>query len=201
MSERRPSGASTTPERRPAGLGPRRVREGRALLRGRESAGSRCGTTGGRTSTAMAAAIDDNTVLIVGSAPQYPQGVIDPIDRRSPRSPPRGTSTATSTPAWAASTLPYLARLGHADPAVELRASTASPRCRSTCTSSATPPRAPSRHPPSRPSACARYQTFVTDNWLGGLYGSSGVLGTKSGGPWLRPGRCCTTSATRATSA
>jgi glutamate/tyrosine decarboxylase-like PLP-dependent enzyme len=26
------------------------------------------------------------------------------------------------------------------------------------------------------------YQTFVTDNWLGGLYGSSGVLGTKSGG-------------------
>ncbi|MFM8870096.1 MAG: pyridoxal-dependent decarboxylase, partial [Actinomycetota bacterium] len=26
-------------------------------------------------------------------------------------------------------------------------------------------------------------QTFVTDNWLGGLYGSSGILGTKSGGP------------------
>ena len=27
------------------------------------------------------------------------------------------------------------------------------------------------------------HQTFVTDNWLGGLYGWSGVLGTKSGGP------------------
>ena len=26
------------------------------------------------------------------------------------------------------------------------------------------------------------YQTFVTDNWLGGVYGSSGVLGTKGGG-------------------
>jgi glutamate/tyrosine decarboxylase-like PLP-dependent enzyme len=26
-------------------------------------------------------------------------------------------------------------------------------------------------------------QTYVTDNWLGGVYGSSGVLGTKSGGP------------------
>jgi glutamate/tyrosine decarboxylase-like PLP-dependent enzyme len=26
------------------------------------------------------------------------------------------------------------------------------------------------------------YQTFTTDNWLGGRYGSSGVLGTKSGG-------------------
>ena len=29
---------------------------------------------------AMAEAIDDNTVLVVGSAPQYPQGVIDPTD-------------------------------------------------------------------------------------------------------------------------
>src|SRR4051812_26626555 len=28
---------------------------------------------------AMAAAVNDNTVLVVGSAPQYPQGVIDPI--------------------------------------------------------------------------------------------------------------------------
>jgi glutamate/tyrosine decarboxylase-like PLP-dependent enzyme len=27
-----------------------------------------------------------------------------------------------------------------------------------------------------------RHQTFVTQNWLGGMYGSSGVLGTKSGG-------------------
>jgi glutamate/tyrosine decarboxylase-like PLP-dependent enzyme len=26
-------------------------------------------------------------------------------------------------------------------------------------------------------------QTFITDNWLGGFYGSSGILGTKSGGP------------------
>jgi glutamate/tyrosine decarboxylase-like PLP-dependent enzyme len=30
--------------------------------------------------------------------------------------------------------------------------------------------------------ALRRHQTFVTQNWLGGLYGSSGVLGTKSGG-------------------
>jgi glutamate/tyrosine decarboxylase-like PLP-dependent enzyme len=27
------------------------------------------------------------------------------------------------------------------------------------------------------------HQGFVTDNWLGGMYGSSGALGTKSGGP------------------
>ena len=33
-----------------------------------------------------------------------------------------------------------------------------------------------------RDRALRRHQIFVTDNWLGGVYGSSGVLGTKSGG-------------------
>jgi len=28
------------------------------------------------------------------------------------------------------------------------------------------------------------FTSYVTNNWLGGTYGSSGVLGTKSGGPW-----------------
>ena len=35
-----------------------------------------------------------------------------------------------------------------------------------------------------RTKALRAHQTYVTDNWLGGLYGSSGILGTKSGGPW-----------------
>src|SRR6185369_3070869 len=34
-----------------------------------------------------------------------------------------------------------------------------------------------------RNRALRKDQTFATDNWLGGLYASSGVLGTKSGGP------------------
>ena len=33
-----------------------------------------------------------------------------------------------------------------------------------------------------RTQALRRYQVFVTERWLGGIYGSSGVLGTKSGG-------------------
>ena len=33
-----------------------------------------------------------------------------------------------------------------------------------------------------RTRALRRYQVFVTERWLGGTYGSSGVLGTKSGG-------------------
>ena len=31
--------------------------------------------------TAMAAAVDDNTGLLVASAPQYPQGVVDPVEQ------------------------------------------------------------------------------------------------------------------------
>jgi glutamate/tyrosine decarboxylase-like PLP-dependent enzyme len=34
-----------------------------------------------------------------------------------------------------------------------------------------------------RTKALRRHQTFSTANWLGGHYASSGVLGTKSGGP------------------
>ena len=38
-----------------------------------------CATTGAPTSTRWRPVVNDNTVLVVGSAPQYPQGVIDPI--------------------------------------------------------------------------------------------------------------------------
>jgi glutamate/tyrosine decarboxylase-like PLP-dependent enzyme len=34
-----------------------------------------------------------------------------------------------------------------------------------------------------RTKALRRHQVFVTENWLGGTYGSSGLLGTRSGGP------------------
>src|SRR5262245_9166738 len=51
---------------------------------------------------ATARAITRNTVLLVASAPAYPQGVIDPV-RTSPRWPQRAVSTATWMRAWAAS--------------------------------------------------------------------------------------------------
>ena len=49
-----------------------------------------------------------------------------------------------------------------------------------------------------RSKALRRYQTFVTDNWLGGVYGSSGILGTKSGAPLAAAWAVLTTSATTA---
>lgn len=51
---------------------------------------------------AMADAITDNTVLVVGSAPQYPQGVVDPIEAIAALA-ASATSAAMSMRAWEAS--------------------------------------------------------------------------------------------------
>jgi hypothetical protein len=37
--------------------------------------------------------------------------------------------------------------------------------------------------------ALRKHQTFTTDNWLGGLYGSSGILGTGAEAQSPAPGR------------
>ena len=90
------------PEHGAADQRARRVREGLPTTSTSRAAASRCRDDWRADVDAMAAAVDDDTVLVVGSAPQYPQGVIDPIagDRRARRR--RATSTATSTRAWAA---------------------------------------------------------------------------------------------------
>ena len=69
---------------------------------------------------AMAAAIDDDTVLVVGSAPQYPQGVIDPIADIAALAGERDINCHVDA-CMGGVTLPYLARLGYDDPAVRLR--------------------------------------------------------------------------------
>ena len=52
---------------------------------------------------AMAARVNENTVLVVGSAPQYPQGVIDRHPELAERRGRRSARRCTSTRAWAAS--------------------------------------------------------------------------------------------------
>ncbi|HAP75021.1 MAG TPA: aspartate aminotransferase family protein [Acidimicrobiaceae bacterium] len=130
---------------------------------------------------AMAAAIDDNTVLVVGSAPQYPQGVVDPIADIAALAAERDINCHVDA-CMGGVTLTYLARLGHDIPAwnfqvpgvtsisVDLHKFGYTAKGASVIM--------------HRNKRLRAYQTFVTDNWLGGLYGSSAVLGTKSGGPW-----------------
>ena len=129
----------------------------------------------------MEAAIDDNTVMVVGSAPQYPQGVIDPIAGIAALAAARGINCHVDA-CMGGVTLTYLARLGVEVPpwnfsvpgvtsiSVDLHKYGYSAKGCGVLV--------------HRNKQLRSYQTYVTDNWLGGLYGSSGVLGTKSGGPW-----------------
>jgi glutamate/tyrosine decarboxylase-like PLP-dependent enzyme len=128
---------------------------------------------------AMAAAIDDNTVLVVGSAPQYPQGVIDPIPEIAALAAERDINCHVDA-CMGGVTLTYLERLGHPIPpwnfavpgvtsiSVDLHKFGYTAKGASVIM--------------HRDKKLRAYQTFVTDNWLGGFYGSSGVLGTKGGG-------------------
>lgn len=128
---------------------------------------------------ATEAAIDDNTVLVVGSAPQYPQGVIDPIPELAALAAARDINCHVDG-CMGGVTLTYLARLGHAIPpwnfsvpgvtsiSVDLHKYGYTAKGASVIM--------------HRSKQLRSYQTYVTDNWLGGVYGSSGVLGTKGGG-------------------
>ncbi|MDP2290794.1 MAG: aminotransferase class V-fold PLP-dependent enzyme [Actinomycetota bacterium] len=128
---------------------------------------------------AMEAAIDDNTVLVVGSAPQYPQGVIDPIAEIAAIAAARDINCHVDG-CMGGVTLTYLERLGHEIPAwnfsvpgvtsisVDLHKYGYTAKGASVIV--------------HRNKRLRGYQTYVTDNWLGGMYGSSGVLGTKGGG-------------------
>ncbi|MEP7201917.1 MAG: aminotransferase class V-fold PLP-dependent enzyme [Ilumatobacteraceae bacterium] len=128
---------------------------------------------------AMEAAIDDNTVLLVGSAPQYPQGVVDPISEIAAVAVARNVNCHVDA-CMGGVILTFLARLGEpvspwnfAVPgvtsiSVDLHKYGYTAKGASVIM--------------HRNKKLRSYQTFVTDNWLGGVYGSSGVLGTKGGG-------------------
>lgn len=128
---------------------------------------------------AMEAAIDENTVMVVGSAPQYPQGVIDPIEEIAALAAARDINCHVDG-CMGGVVLAYLARLGHKIPpwnfavpgvtsiSVDLHKFGYTAKGASVVM--------------HRSKKLRSYQTYATDNWLGGAYGSSGVLGTKGGG-------------------
>ena len=129
---------------------------------------------------AMRNAVDDETILIVGSAPQYPQGVVDPITELAAIAQERNINCHVDA-CMGGVTLPFLARLGEEIQPWDFR-------CDGVTSISI------DLHKYGYTSKGAGVllhrnkklrsdQTFITDNWLGGMYGSSGILGTKSGGP------------------
>jgi sphinganine-1-phosphate aldolase len=129
---------------------------------------------------AMAAAIGPNTVLVVGSAPQYPQGVVDPI--------PEIAALAASVDAnchvdacMGGFVLPFAELLGREVPPWDFRVEGVhsisadihklgyAPKGVSVIV--------------HRTKELRKYQTFVFDGWLGGFYASPNLQGTRSGLP------------------
>jgi glutamate/tyrosine decarboxylase-like PLP-dependent enzyme len=129
---------------------------------------------------AMAELVGPATVLVVGSAPQYPQGVVDDI--------PAIAALARSVDAnchvdacMGGFVLPFAEMLGRAVPPWDFRVE-------GVTTISADvhklgyAPKGVSviLH---RTKESRRYQTFVFDDWLGGFYASPNLQGSRSGMP------------------
>jgi sphinganine-1-phosphate aldolase len=128
----------------------------------------------------MANAVDDDTVMIVGSAPTYPQGIIDPIPALAGLAAERGILCHVDA-CLGGFLLPFLVRLGHLDKEWDLSVDGV------TSISADLHKYGYSTKGISvilyRDRELARLQPFVTSNWLGGLYGSPSMAGTRPAGP------------------
>jgi sphinganine-1-phosphate aldolase len=128
---------------------------------------------------AMRSCVDENTVLIAGSAPQYPQGVVDDIVGIAKIAEDAHVNCHVDA-CMGGVTLAYLERLGKRIAPWNLQVPGVSSISVDLHKFGYTSKGASvimyaSKHLRS-------FQGFVTEDWLGGVYGSSGVLGTKSGG-------------------
>ena len=126
------------------------------------------------------ALINENTVLVVGSAPQYPQGVIDDIQAIAALAADGGFSCHVDA-CMGGFVLPFAEMLGREVPPWDFRVD-------GVTTISADvhklgyAPKGVSviLH---RTRELRRYQTFVFDDWLGGFYASPNLQGSRSGLP------------------
>lgn len=134
---------------------------------------------------AYAAAINDNTILLVGSAPQYPHGLVDPIETiasLSNRPGKKNTPLPVHVDACVGGfILPFLERLGEPIPLWDFRLPEVTsisadvhkygyaPKGASTLT--------------FRDNSFRKYQFWTFTTWPGGLFTSPSLLGTRGGGP------------------
>lgn len=129
---------------------------------------------------AMSAAVDEHTILLVASAPQYPQGVIDPVASLAPLAIAHGLNFHVDA-CMGGVVLPFLEDEGESIPVWDFRVEGVTSISVDLHKYGYTSKGAGVLL--HRNKTLRSHQTFVTDNWLGGVYGSSGILGTKSGGP------------------
>ncbi|MBW3668221.1 MAG: aminotransferase class V-fold PLP-dependent enzyme [Actinobacteria bacterium] len=125
---------------------------------------------------AMADALTDDTVLVVGSAPQYPQGVIDPIPELAALAAEAGASCHVDA-CMGGFVLPFMERLGSPMAPWDFRVPGVTTISADLHKLGYVPKGASViLH---RTKELRRYQTFVFDGWLGGLYASPAMQGTR----------------------
>lgn len=129
---------------------------------------------------AMAAMVNENTALIVGSAPQYPQGVIDPIPEIAALAAEAGANCHVDA-CMGGFVLPFAERLGRDVGLWDFRVEGVT-SISADIHKLGYAPKGVSviLH---RTKELRRYQTFVFDDWLGGFYASPNLQGTRSGLP------------------
>ena len=129
---------------------------------------------------AMADLVNDNTVLVVGSAPQYPQGVIDPIPELAAVASEAGANMHVDS-CMGGFILPFMEMNGIDLPPWDFRVPGVTSISADIHKLGYVPKGASIiLH---RTKDLRRYQTFVFDGWLGGFYASPNMQGTRSGLP------------------
>ena len=128
---------------------------------------------------AMARAITPNTVMLVASAPSYPQGVVDPVAEIAVLASQRGVLCHVDA-CVGGMMLPFVERLGYPVPLWDFR----TPGVTSISVDLHKYGYAAKgasvilyRHKSLR-----RYQLFATTDWSGGIYASPTMAGTRPGG-------------------
>jgi glutamate/tyrosine decarboxylase-like PLP-dependent enzyme len=129
---------------------------------------------------AMAARTDNDTILMVGSAPQYPQGVIDPIPEIAAVAGSVGASMHVDA-CMGGFVLPFMEMNGAALPPWDFRVDGVTTISADIHKLGYAPKGASVLV--HRTKALRRYQTFVFDDWLGGFYASPNMQGTRPGLP------------------
>jgi sphinganine-1-phosphate aldolase len=129
---------------------------------------------------AMAAAITRNTILMVGSAPSYPHGVVDPITELAAIA--RASGLLCHVDACVGGfTLPFVRALGHPVPDFDFRVPGV------TSLSADLHKYGYAAKGASvilyRTRELRRHQFFIYTDWPGGVYPSPALAGTRPGGP------------------
>ncbi|HWE67672.1 MAG TPA: aminotransferase class V-fold PLP-dependent enzyme [Acidimicrobiales bacterium] len=129
---------------------------------------------------ALAAACTDDTIMVVGSAPTYPQGVIDPIADIAALALERGILCHVDA-CMGGFLLPFLTQLGRLSEPFDFRLPGV------TSISADVHKYGYASKGVSvilyRTHELARKQLFVTTDWLGGFYASTAMAGTRPAGP------------------